>query len=224
MGRRSIVTLVLYVAALATAPLYDSFGLWLVLAAAAHIGLGLGVGRAWVLVAPAIVAGAWFVAAGAEGLAYLILILGAPAMIGLTAVGWALSKTRLRRGAAIVCAGIVVGVALAGIVAEVRRGPHVPASVQRQLPTNISLGNLCPGASTPKDVERDIRSKAEVLLRELDEHPQHTVTRTAYYSDGGGSEREDITIRQLAQEQLDDLESGGRGCDPELQRRLREGL
>jgi hypothetical protein len=52
----------------------------------------------------------------------------------------------------------------------------------------------------------------------VNEHPQHTVTRTEYFSDGGGSERE------LAQEQLGDLESGGRGCDPELKRRLRAAL
>ena len=142
-------------------------------------GSALGVGRAWVLLVPAIVAVAWFFAAGAEVLAYLILILGAPAMVGLTAIGWGLSRSRLRDGAALACAGVVVVVVLAGAVAQLRKGPHVPASVQRQLPTEESFGNLCPDASTPKDLERDLHRKAEVLLRELDENPQHTVTRTA---------------------------------------------
>lgn len=61
----------------------------------------------------------------------------------------------------------------------VRRGPPLPASVQRQLPTEISLGNLC---------------------------------------------RRDITVRELAEEQLKDMESNGPDCDPDLERRLRSAM
>jgi hypothetical protein len=190
--------------------------------AAAHVGLGVGIGRAWALLVPAVLSIAWLAASGAEGLAYLILILGAPAPVGLTAIGWALGKgpRRLRDGTAIACVAGVVLVFAVGVAAEPRRGPHVPASVQRQLPTNVSFGNLCPDASTPKELEREIQRKADVLLRELDAHPHHTVTRTVYYSDGGGEDTEEITIRQLTEEQLSDLETGGPGCDPQLKRRL----
>ena len=132
MRRRAVATLVLCVAALATTPLNDSFGLWVVMLAAAHVGLGVGIGRWWALLVPAVLSVVWFAASGAEGPAYLILILGAPALV-----------------------------------------------------------------------------------------PHHTVTRTVYYSDGGGEDTEEITIRQLAEEQLSDLETGGPGCDPQLKRRLR---
>jgi len=46
---------------------------------------------------PAVLSVVWFAASGAEGLAYLILILGAPALVGLTAIGW---TARTRVGAA----------------------------------------------------------------------------------------------------------------------------
>ncbi len=49
------------------------------------------------------------------------------------------------------------------------------------------------------------------------------MTYTYHYSDDP-DERRDITIRELAQEQLHDLELGGRRCAPDLQRRLRAAL
>ena len=122
-------------------------------------------------------------------------------------------------------ASVLVGLTAAGCAAfeSSQRDPHVPASVQRELPTQESLGNLCPGASTSPEVERDIRRRADVLIRELRRRPDHLVTYTYYYSDEP-KERRDITIRKLAEEQLADIESGGPNCAPELERRIRAAM
>ena len=99
----------------------------------------------------------------------------------------------------------------------------MPAAVQSELPTEESLGNLCPGASTSPQLERDIRRRADVLIRELRRRPDHLVTYTYYYSDEP-EERRDITVRKLAEEQLADIASGGPHCAPELERRIRAAM
>jgi hypothetical protein len=146
--------------------------------------------------------------------------------VTLTALGWALGRgTRwLVWPAAAFCTAAITGSAVAVALERIPSGPHVPPSVQRALPTDVSLGNLCPNAQSPPDLERDVRRRAEALLTQLQENPGHLVTYTFYYSDGGGTERRDITIREVAEDQLADLESGGRDCAPNLQRRLRAAL
>jgi len=79
------------------------------------------------------------------------------------------------------------------------------------------------GAETPMTAAQDIRRRAEVLVRELRRRPNHLVTYT-YYSAHGDDERRDITGRELAEEQLKDLESNGPDCDPDLERRLRSAM
>ena len=113
-----------------------------------------------------------------------------------------------------------------GAVERAQRGPHVPASVQAQLPTDLSLGNLCPGAESSQSVLRDVRARGDRLVAELRARPNHLVTYTYYWAHGG-KEQKEITIRQLAEEQLADLESGsvsGPRCAPDLQRQLRAEL
>jgi len=185
----------------------------------------VAVARAWALAPPVALAIAAFVADGAEGLAWLTLIVGAPVLVAITALGWWLGRTlkRWRAPAALgVFAVALLPVAWAGSE-RARQGPHVPASVQAQLPTRLSLGNLCPGTQTPPRIERDLRRRAEALVRELERRPHDLVTYTFYYSDSP-EERRDITIRQLAEEQLGDMEAHGSNCAPRLQRRLRAAL
>jgi hypothetical protein len=230
MDRRAVLGVGIYAALLLSlaTPLYlplssgrdDSWAL-LVLLAAAHLGLGAAIRRAWVLTLPVAVSIIAFLAAGAEGLAWLAIFLGAPVAVALTALGWALGRAFEPRGDAVAVGFLAVGLlpAVWGAVETSRRGPHVPASVQSQLPTEVSLGNLCPGAETSSDVEHDVRRSAEVLIRELRRRPTHLVTYT-YHSSDGDDERRDITIRELAEEQLKDMESNGPTCDPDLERRI----
>jgi hypothetical protein len=197
----------------------------LVLIAAAHLGLGAAIRHTWVLALPVALSIVVFLAGGAEGFVWLAILLGAPALLALTAIGLALSRGFQQQGDAIAagCFAVAFLPATWAAVETIRRGPHVPASVQRQLPTEISLGNLCPGAETPASVEHDVRRRAEALIGELSRRPTHLVTYT-YHSSDGDDERRDITIRELAEEQLKDMESGGPDCEPALERRLREAM
>ncbi|HWM08741.1 MAG TPA: hypothetical protein VNO82_05340 [Solirubrobacteraceae bacterium] len=223
-----IVAVVAYAAlvgALAAQP-PGSDDLWapLALLVVAHLGLGWAVARPWVLLLPAALCVGLFVVAGASELDWLILFLGLPVTIVVTTVGLLLGlRSEWRSSVAIGLAAIALGCATWTALQWVDRGPHVPASVQRELPTDVSLGNLCPGAESDREFEDDVRRRAEVLIRELRRNPDHVVTDTVYYSHGGDEER-DITIRDLAEDQLADIESGGPNCAPELERRIREAL
>jgi hypothetical protein len=235
MDRRAILVLVIYAAlvlSLAT-PLYEPFGSgrddsWalLVLLAAAHVGLGSAIRRAWVLALPVALSIVAFVTGGGEELAWLALLLGAPALILLTAVGIALGRA-MRQHSFAIAAGFLVLALVPVIWAAVettRRGPTLPDSLQSRLPTKLSLGNLCPGAGTSAETERDLRRGAELLIRELGRRATHLVTYTYYDAHSGDEERREITLRELAEEQLKDLEAGGPDCSPELQRRLRRAI
>ena len=235
MDRSAVLGVGIYAAlvlSLAT-PLYlplssgrdDAWAL-LVLLAAAHLGLGTAIRRPWALTLPVALSILAFLTAGADELAWLAILLGAPALVALTAVGSALSRAFQQQSNAIAAGFFVVAllpVAWAA-VETTRRGPPLPASVQSQLPTEISLGNLCPGAETPARAEQDIRRRAEVLIRELRRRPTHLVTYTYYSAHGDDDERREITIRELAEEQLKDMESNGPNCDPDLERRLRRAM
>jgi hypothetical protein len=195
-----------------------------VMLAVAHLGLGWAVARAWVLLLPVALCVGTFVAAGASDLDWLVLFLGLPVLVAVTAVGLLLGRRTDRRQPIAIGLLALALVSVGSTVFQwVDRGPHVPASVQRELPTEISLGNLCPGASTPGEVEQDVRRRAETLIRELRARPDHLVTYT-FYDAHGPDEQHDITIRELAEEQLGDLESGGPNCAPELERRIRAAM
>ena len=108
--------------------------------------------------------------------------------------------------------------------ATAERGEHVPASLERQLPIEASLGNLCPGAESDPEFVRRLRRQTGVLIRELERRPDDLVTYTYYDAHSADEDRREITIRELAEEQLADIESGGPRCVPELERRIRAAL
>ena len=122
---------------------------------------------------------------------------------------------------------LAVVVFTAGCFAEQEsEAPHLPQAVEKQLPIGVSFGNLCPGAETPAYLSRDLRRRAEVLLRELRDRPDFLVTDIVYYDDGE-TQREIVTVRELAERQLLALREGGSdlgACAPDLQRRLEAAL
>jgi hypothetical protein len=215
------------VASLAT-PLYDPLfsgdDEWWMLAALlvfAHLGLGAAVGRWWALALPVALSFGLFLLGGAEDLAALWLLVGAPLLVAVTAVGVALRRVRWIPAPLFAVAALP---ALWGAVATVERGEHVPASLERQLPIEASLGNLCPGAESDPEFVRRLRRQTDVLIRELERRPDDLVTYTYYDADSADEDRREITIRELAEEQLADIESGGPRCVPELERRIRAAL
>ena len=152
MDRTAGVGLAAYaalVASLAT-PLYDplsagddEFWAVAVMVVLAHLGLGAAVGKAWVLVLPVAMSLVVFVLGGAEELAWLAIFLLMPVVVAATAIGLLLRRFRWIAIAFFAAAALPV---LAAAAETVRRGEHVPASLERQLPIEASLGNLCPGA------------------------------------------------------------------------------
>ena len=109
--------------------------------------------------------------------------------------------------------------------------PRLPQSLQEQLPVELYLSNLCPSAETPPRLLRMLRRQANVLLRERERRPDWLLTYTFYF-ENSEPDTHDITVRQLAELQLQDLKTGdelereltGRPCEPGLIRRLEEAL
>ena len=235
MSRRHLLALVVYAGLVGSlfTPLYeplttgrdDSWAMAVVVVGA-HIGVGAAVDRPWVLLLPVLFAVAAFFADGAEALSLLILVFGIPGGLLATALGRA-GAAALRRHA-VALAVTVFGCTLIPVIwatietAQRATAPHVSGAVQARLPTDESLGNLCPGAETPRKITRRLQRQVEVLIRELDRHPNWLVAYVYYYSDDP-PERRNITVLELAEEQLRDLETGG-DCVPELQRRIRAAL
>jgi hypothetical protein len=234
--RRAWIAVAIYVALLATlaTSLYDPFETgeddsWviIVMLSGAHLAVGIAIARAWALMLPVVAAVVGFFASGGEALSWLVFILELPLAAVLTAIGWLIGR-RLGPRAGFAAAPVFVLAALPTAAAAVEtfersRAPHVPATVQRQLPLDVSLGNLCPGAETPGPLRRDIERRAEVLLRELDRHPDWLVTNTYYPAESPDVEHRDITVRELAEEQLRDLKSG-LDCRLPLRGRLEHAL
>ncbi|MEX2253030.1 MAG: hypothetical protein WD649_02660 [Thermoleophilaceae bacterium] len=120
------------------------------------------------------------------------------------------------------------------------RRDHLPAAVQRRLPLkpgDQTLVDLCAVGPTPgltpaerrelvlsAKERRDLQHQAQVLLRELDQHPDSLVTYTYDYSDEPDEVR-DITVRQLAREQLQEFKDyASEKCRPQLQEQLRSRI
>jgi hypothetical protein len=237
MRRRAALGLAVYAIEFASlfTPLYepltqgrDESWAILVLLAGAHLALGLAVARVWVVLVPVVPITAAFVGQGAEGLAWVVLFLGLPAAVAATAVGWAVGRALSERALAGALVAVLVAtawpVAWAGVEQLDRASAsHVPESVQARLPTEESLGNLCPGAGTPQRIVRRLERGADLLVRELKRRPDALVSYT-YYWEEQPAERRDITVEELAQEQLGDLDSGGPGCRRDLQRRIRAAM
>lgn len=205
-------------------PLQDG-GFALLTLVAAHVLLGVGVARWWVLAVPVVLAAAgFFLATDDYG---LLAFFGAPVCVLLTALGRGLAygPVRSRQGVAAFCVLLCALNVGATLVEEIQEGPPLPAAVQRQLPIDVSLLVLCPWEDIDESARPQARASIEVLLRELRERPHHTVTYTFEWAHDDDEVRE-ITVRELAELSIDDLQHGdARGqCAPDVQERLRAAL
>jgi hypothetical protein len=162
----------------------DSWALVLLLAAT-HLGAGLLVRRAWVLLVPAAVGVAWFALAGAEALAWVILLFGVPIFVAVTALGWLLGSL-VGRYAAPLAAGAFAIALLPGAWASLerlQREPHVSAREQRGLPTMAYLlvQDLCLQGDSRRDrayataARRRASTQFRAIERSLRAHPDAVV-------------------------------------------------
>ncbi|MDQ3934069.1 MAG: hypothetical protein M3340_05490 [Actinomycetota bacterium] len=217
-------------------PLYDPLTAgrdrtwWIVGAlAAAHCGVGAALRRPRALLIPLPVAAVAIVTSDA-GLAMFAAVAGPLIGVVLIAAGWGLAEAlrRTHRGPAAVAAlAFSPALAVWGWAAAETIGrldsPHAPRSLEMQLPNDdLGLGVLCDPEAEPDDA-RQARGHLETLIRELRDNPDLLVTYTYTYSDEPSDTRE-ITVRELAEEQLDDLEEGFQPHCPQVERRLRDAL
>jgi hypothetical protein len=237
---RATVALVVHAAVLGglVAGLFEPFergtdrtGLTAACVVAAHVATGALIARAEVLVLPIALCATAFAVNGAEALAWLYLIIALPVLLAATAAGWLVGRFAPRAAVPLGAAGAGVAIVVTGIAtAETVRfelAPVVSRDVQRALVPALRLGNLCPGSELPRRERPALERAVGAVERELRKHGHWRVEYTYYLSDGP-EEREQITVRQLAQEHLEDLRNGndldGRPCRPDLQRRLRAAL
>ncbi len=198
----ALVAYLVLLGSLAT-PLYEPLSVrgetpWAVLAVlgGAHIGLGLVVRRGWVLVLPAVFGVLAFVASGAEGLAWLILVLELPFLVAITAAAWLTGRNlqHAATGMGIAAFAAAGCTPVAAAIATAARGPDVSAALQARLPIELSLGNLCPNTQTAGPQRRMLRRSAELLITELRRRPDNLVTYTYFTEQDADGDRREITI------------------------------
>lgn len=235
LGLRAGITLVIYlsVVAVGATDIYDPLeqgrnDLWIVVIglAGAQLALGVGIGRPWALaVAVIIVALGVLVWGHPYVLAQLITLM--PLATGMTALGLLLARSRYAT-ALTVAAFLTAAPGLVwGFGETIKRydAPRVSAAFERRLPTDFHLANLCPGSVTPKRLRARLEAQAETLIREVQRRPDWLVPYTYYSSDTEPSvERREITVRELAEEELGFYEAAGPRCKGGYQARLRAAL
>lgn len=231
MDRTRALALVAYTALMGSlvTPLYEPLSAgrddsWAVLAliAAAHLGLGAVLRRAWMLTLPLLVVTAGFVLGGAGGLAWLIVLFGTPLLVGATALGWLLGHVAGRRAVGVAVAAFVIAVAPAAwaVSESTRREQHVSAREQRELPTlaYVLVQDLCfrtdsgSGRLFAEAVEagrRRARRQFDALARSMRAHPHAVVTARFVPSDAPGTQTQQLTIRELAETHVDGAELDG---------------
>lgn len=230
MTRRTGITLTAYAAMMLSllTPLYEplssgSDGTWsLPLLGGAAVALGLGVARAWTLALAVVVCLAFFVAEGASGLAVLILVEGIPFLLVMTGAGLLLARFSAARWQVPVLIGLF---ALALVPAgwatgqrvQAARADRVPRDVEARLPTEGLLNGLCDPSLGRAHLD-GVRRQARALSKALESRPDELVSYLVPYADQE-PEREDITVRELAEEQLRATD----GCrDPDIRRLKRQ--
>ena len=233
MPRRALLGVGAYIALAASlfTPLYDPFLVgdavpWPppALLIAAHVGLGAAVARPWAFAAPVALGVAAVAVDGVGGAEPAATAVAVAILMALTGLGWAAAA--LPRGpdavpAAAFAIATVPAVCAAVVTIDRAWLPHVPAELRAQLPLEASLGNLCPGAETPRSARVQLERQAEVLLQELRRRPNDLVPYTYRWAHGG-SDTKQITVRELAEEQLMALEDAG--CAGRLERRIERAL
>lgn len=192
----------------------------------AHVALGAGVGGPVAIVlAIGVVALVTLIWAPGYAVVGFMLFFAALAA-ALAGLGILLARLRSTTAIAIVGFMAVVPGAAWGLAETVKRAnaPQVPVALEKRLPTEERLGSLCVGAATPKRVRVRLEAQAETLIREVERRPDWLVPYTYYFSEGEDVQHRRITIRELAEEQLNSLEASGLETDPECRPDLQERL
>jgi hypothetical protein len=193
----------------------------------AHLGAALVLHRWWVLLLP-LVSLVLAAAIGDELALWLFVFVAVPGLLVVVALGW--GAGRLLGDRATIAGALVLAVAAVPMVwAAVEQidradAEKLSAAEQRRLPIEESLNNLCPHASTPPALERRLRREVGNLVAELERRPDALVDYSWQDSHTGEKHSEELTVEELAEQHLDELNSAGTSCAHDVQERLRAAM
>lgn len=186
-------------------PLVDDEWPVVVVYLCATIYVGAAIGRLWIMLV-GIPVGAVVWLASESTYAILLVLIVAPILCVAGLVGVALSRVPWVRTIAL---ALALAPFVVAVVEHIGRGDHVTPELQRGLPVG-TFTDVC-------DRERT-GPRIETLIRELERRPRDLVTYTYEFSDGPDVTR-DITLRELADEIIEDLEAAH--CREDLAVQLR---
>jgi hypothetical protein len=211
---------------------------WLIVVvfAIAHVALGAAWRSNWSFAFPPVIALAGVLVASAAHNPWVVMaaIVGVPTALALIAsgrlLGWAARRTPAARLATWLLPGLLF-LAAAFPLADAAResyhlatGTRLPAAEARQLPlAENTLSGLCDPSALPGDYRSEL-TQARALVREAAVHGDLVVHTTYRGSDENAGEHNDVmTVRQLAQNQLENLREFPR-CEPGLQHALEDAI
>jgi hypothetical protein len=106
-------------------------------------------------------------------------------------------------------------------------GEQVERNSEARLPTAVGeLWNLCPASDVPRDFyekqARQARRSTRALIREVRRRPDALVTLTSRDAESGEIYRDEITVRELAEEHLGNPGVRGVPCERRLMQELQD--
>ena len=195
-------------------------GAWYAVAGAALALVAGSVLRGLAVLVAVVLCVAGSVVAGAEALAWLWLVIFLPVLVGIVLVGWLLGRLLPRRAVLVPLGVAGAALVVVGVSAAQRAAlDRVPPDVAAQLPRYSStLGAFCidfVGASDRRSAAAEVRA----LVRELRRRPDALTVVEYDLADSAGVRREELTVRELAEETLEWAE-----CSSAPARELRAAL
>jgi hypothetical protein len=106
---------------------------------------------------------------------------------------------------------------------------HLGRTSESQLPTAVGqLWNLCPAPDVPEAFyekqAREARRATRALIREVRRHPDALVTLTSRDAESAEIYRDEVTVRELAEEHLGNPGVGGVPCQRALMQALQDAV
>lgn len=112
---------------------------------------------------------------------------------------------------------------------ETGAAARVPADIQAQLPLNTgALWGLCPAPDVPRDFYEEqsaaARRQTRALIREVKRRPDDLLTRVWTDAHSERKFRDELTVRELAEEHLREPGVKGAPCERKLMHRLQQAV
>jgi hypothetical protein len=169
---------------------------------------------------------------GDDVIGVIFAIIAIPVAYVLVAIGRAIGWVARRRSErAAVIAPLILFIAACAPLAVAAREPHhvttgprLSAAEASRLPlAEFTLNQLC-NPALERHLHDELTAQAHALISTTRRRGDHVIT-AIYYNEGDPDEQhEDMTVRKLAENQLDAMHGYGRDCQPTLRRALADAI